>query len=97
MYVPDAEGHPTRGPDGDYLVNPNWCDVFVYATLRKDVEVETQYPKKPRTITAGTRVLVTMVSRFGHVGIRDTNLVPASNGYCAAVGPEDLTDWNMAP
>mgnify|MGYP006266943299 CR=1 FL=1 len=50
-----------------------------------------------RVARAGTRVLVTMVSRFGDVGIRDDRLVPASNGYYGRVAPEDLSDWGLEP
>jgi len=99
-FVPDENGLPRKGDDGKFLTNPNWCDAFVYGTLQRDVDVwrGDQNEKKPvRVIPKDTRVLVTMVSRFGHVGIRDNHLVPASNGYCATCQPEDLADWNMAP
>jgi hypothetical protein len=101
-----AKGAYLMEPDGTMkldaakkpIPNPKWCDAFVYATLGKDVSVSVEgKPKKPRVIKKGTRVLVTMVSRFGHVGIRDDRLTPASNGYCTSVKPEDLTDWGEKP
>jgi len=100
-FILDDEGLPRKDPEtGKFLTNPHWCNAFVYGTLQRDVDVwrGDQNEKKPvRVIPKDTRVLVTMVSRFGHVGIRDNHLVPASNGYCATCQPEDLTDWNMAP
>jgi hypothetical protein len=82
--------------------DPNWCDRFVYATLKKGVSYDVprepfdppQKKKRTKTIPAGARVLVTMASRFGDVGIRAHHLVPASNGYDVRVMPEDLEDWS---
>lgn len=39
---------------------------------------------------AGTTVLITMVSRFGGVGIRVTNIDKEEHGYDARVDPEKL-------
>lgn len=52
-------------------------DMMVTATLKKDVDAVE------RTIPAGTRVRIVMVSRFGDVGITDQL---DHTGYCARVG-----------
>jgi hypothetical protein len=92
LYVPGPDGLPQRGEDGKFLTNPNWVNAFVYATLGRDAEMSLGQ-ERPHTAKKGTRVLVTMVSRFGDVGIRDDHLEPPSNGYYTRVMPEDLTDW----
>ncbi len=43
-------------------------------------------------IPAGTKVLITVISRFGHVGIRDYNIDQEEHGYVACALPEELTD-----
>lgn len=91
-YLTDDRGRPLLDESGSARPNPKWCNAFVYATLECDVPAEHS-----RTIKSGTRVLVTMVSRFGDVGIRDDRLVPASNGYCARIDPVNLTDWSTEP
>lgn len=43
-------------------------------------------------IPAGTKVLITVISRFGHVGIRDYDIDKEEHGYVACVQPEQLKD-----
>jgi hypothetical protein len=104
MFLADEGGKLRRDAGGKLVSNPNWCCAFVYATLAREVEFRqwngvhpvdenSEVYRRP----AGTRVLVTMVSRFGDVGIRDRDLVPPSNGYSARVMPEDLVDWGTHP
>jgi hypothetical protein len=90
--------------DGKFVGNPNWCSAFLYATTKKSVKFRTWNGTHPvekneavEEKPAGTRVLVTMMSRFGHVGIRARDLVPASNGYDACVQPEELEAWSKEP
>jgi len=47
-------------------------------------------------VEAGTRVLVTVYSRFGDVGIRARNLDKVGHGYDARVDPETLINWERA-
>ncbi len=103
MWVEDEDGLPKRGPDGRYLVNPN-MDRMLYATTRVAVRMTEWNGKHPveknetrRDAPAGTRVLVTVVSRFGYVGIRDKRLTPPSHGCYARVLPDLLTDWSETP
>lgn len=77
---------------------------FFYATTTKPVDIlaieslkQNCTPRVERTIPVGTTVLVTMLSRFGDVGIRDDRLVPPSHGYHARVNPEELSDWREQP
>ncbi len=44
----------------------------------------------PYWVKAGDRVLITMVSRFGHAGIRGTSIDKEEHGYDACVPPEQL-------
>ena len=81
-----------------------WKPFFCYATLTEPTKMESWNGVHPveenltvRMAKAGTRVLVTMASRFGDVGVRDTHLVPASHGYFARVLPEKLKDWDTDP
>ena len=46
-------------------------------------------------ISAGTKVLITMISRFGHVGIRDYNIDEEAHGYVASAQPEMLKDLSF--
>lgn len=73
----------------------------LYATTTKPVLFSVwQGHNKPEinyTKPAGTRVLVTMISRFGDVGVRARDLEPASHGYDARVMPEELVDWSTTP
>lgn len=89
-----------------WLIKDSWKDAdrFVYATLTKPVTMRVwngTHPQESNTRThtapVDTRVLVTMLSRFGDVGIRDSHLVPASHGYYARVAPESLKDWGLDP
>jgi hypothetical protein len=97
MYLKKEDGSPRLDENKKLVVNPNWAKgVFVYATLRDDQKMGYE-PEKQRVAKAGTRVLVTMVSRFGDVGIRDERLVPASDGYLARVQPEALMNWGREP
>lgn len=103
-FILNDEGGAVVDANGKMVPNPNCCNVFVYATLIDEVEFHlwngTHPPEKNTKIykrPAGTRVLVTMVSRFGDVGIRDYMLDPPSNGYASRVMPERLTDWGTHP
>lgn len=96
MYLKNPDGTP-RLENKRLVVNPNWeKGVFVYATLRADQKMGYE-PERQHVAKAGTRVLVTMVSRFGDVGIRDERLVPPSDGYFARVQPEALMNWGHEP
>lgn len=46
-------------------------------------------------IPAGSKVLITMISRFGHVGIRNHDIGQESHGYDAAAQPEELRDLSF--
>lgn len=98
-YLTDERGAPRLDANQRPIVNPNWCNAFVYATLcHPAVElILDEDGTRKRMIHAGTRVLVTMVSRFGDVGIRDDRLTPPSNGYYGRVPPEYLGDWSLDP
>lgn len=96
MYLTDSAGNLKKGGDGLPIANPDWCNVYLYATLARDA-LMTNPGKPDRTAPIGTTVLVTMISRFGDVGIRDRNLSPPSNGYDCRVQPEALTDWRDKP
>jgi len=97
MYLKNADGTPRLDANKKLIVNPNWENgVFVYATLRDDQKMGYE-PEKQHVAKSGTRVLVTMVSRFGDVGIRDERLMPPSDGYSARVQPEALKDWSREP
>lgn len=67
-------------------------DCFMWATLKKDVLIESG---KDKVIKAGTRVIVTAYSRFGDMGIRNTNIKELRHGYDVRVDPDDLTDWEI--
>lgn len=78
-------------------------DVFMWAELTEPVEVHEWNGNHPveenttkRTVEAGTRVLVTVYSRFGDVGIRARNLEKVCHGYDARVDPEILDNWERA-
>ena len=89
--------------------NKDWqnrtrAETFLYATTTEPGtlhEWDGAHPVEENTVErhvpAGTRVLVTMISRFGDVGIRARNLVPACHGYDARVSPKKLTDWSRTP
>ena len=69
-----------------------------FGTLRSSVTIEDY--RKPgtidhRTIQAGTRVRIVMVSRFGDVGITDD--LTTSRGYLARVSLETLTHLSNLP
>jgi len=82
----------------------NHRDAFLWAKLTEDVgmrEWNGHHPVEENedayVAKAGSTVLITMVSRFGDVGIRARNLNPPSHGYHARVLPEKLTDWTDTP
>jgi hypothetical protein len=77
--------------------------IMMHATLKRDVTMDVwngTHPVEKNTkmhvATAGTRVLVTMASRFGDVGIRDENIDSLTHGYYARVDPSDLEDCHPA-
>jgi hypothetical protein len=103
-FLTDPDGTPRMDEHKKLIPNPRCANVFVYATTGEEVQFREwngNHPVEKNTETykrpAGTRVLVTMVSRFGDVGIRDHDLVPPSNGYDARVMPEQLKDWSTRP
>jgi hypothetical protein len=71
-------------------------DHFAHARLTRDVAVLLNHSvagdMRTRTIPAGTRVLCTIVSRFGDIGIRDTQIDRIAHGYDARVFPAALSE-----
>ncbi len=74
-------------------------EMFAHAVTTEDVEAvsygdvrQSHAQADHHTIPAGTRVLVTMVSRFGDVGIRGRDVDRIEHGYHARVMPETLRD-----
>ena len=81
---------------------PPWTEpVFLWADLVEDTEMRIWFdhgvPEEHRMAKAGQTILVTVVSRFGDVGIRDDRLNPPSHGYHARVTPDKLTNWRHIP
>ncbi len=81
-----------------------WEEHFLYATLKSKATMriigDERRPgnkEKRYSVPKGTTVLVTMVSRFGDVGIRDRDLEPPSHGYWCRVVPSKLKDWRDKP
>lgn len=77
---------------------------FVWATLTEPATMRVwdgSHPVEEHTVEhvtpAGATVLVTMASRFGDVGIRDSRLNPPCHGYDSRVTPDKLTDWRHIP
>lgn len=65
-------------------------EVFAHAELIVAVAIREHQSNdsyRTRTYPAGTRVLCTMVSRFGDVGIRARNIDEIRHGYDARVEP----------
>lgn len=92
-----------EGERGPLRPNPAFGQML-YATLVVNATMRIWNGKHPvesntveRTAPPGTPVLVTMVSRFGDVGIRDDKLTPPTDGYYCRVQPDELTDWRLAP
>lgn len=79
-------------------------DTFFYAELVEPVEFKEwngQHPVEENysrvwIAPPGTKVMVTVLSRFGDVGIRARNLDELKHGYDARVDPETLTNWVKA-
>lgn len=94
VWKTDAKGELVLDANGRRVMKTaeDVVDVFLYATLRSGVEM-----RDGRVVPEGTAVLVTMVSRFGDVGIRADRLMPPSHGYDARVIPQWLTNWRDAP
>jgi hypothetical protein len=67
-------------------------DHFAHAELVSDVD----RPDLGIFIKAGTTVLVTMISRFGDVGIRATSIDDVRHGYSVRVMPERLRNYRWA-
>ena len=81
------------------LAKRQYKDCFMQATLTVDCDMRqwnghtekvTEY-----TVPAGSRVIVTMLSRFGDVGIRGKNINKAQHGYDARIDPEKLENWEV--
>ena len=73
-------------------------DCFMWATLTKDVsatDISSVGKETNRIIPKGTRVIATVYSRFGDMGIRNDNIKDLRHGYVARVSPEDLTNWEI--
>lgn len=52
--------------------------------------------QKVYEVPAGTKVMVTVFSRFGDVGIRARDIKTPRHGYDARVDPETLINWEKA-
>lgn len=80
-------------------------EVFATGVLNRDARaVEhtiTRYngkvTSKERTIKTGTQVIITMISRFGDVGIRDYDINTAAHGYISRVDPDAIDDVRFLP
>ena len=75
-------------------------DVFAHATLVHETlfrEWNGQHPVDEnttvRTYPAGTRVLVTMASRFGDFGVRANDIERIEHGYSCRLDPGQLRDF----
>lgn len=87
--------------DGKVVETHRLGPEFLYATITKPVIFSAWNGKHPvdenttkDAKPGGTRVIVTMVSRFGDVGIRARNLDKKRHGYDARVPPDALDDWS---
>lgn len=79
-------------------------EVFATAVLNKDAfaieytyKLDREMTSKERTIKAGTKVIITMISRFGDVGIRDYDIKASKHGYISRVSPDDVDDVRFLP
>jgi hypothetical protein len=74
-------------------------DMFMHAEL---VEETTFNPggsgvgNQPYTMPAGTKVLVTVYSRLGHVCLRCKDVDRLEHGYDLGLDPEKLTNYRPA-
>lgn len=72
-----------------------WNRTKILAKTKKDLEVRDWDSvtgiSNARTIPAGTKVLVWMISRMGDVGI--TDLIEGAHGYNCRTEVENLKDW----
>lgn len=73
-------------------------EVFATGTLLVNA-IAIEYPKGcladkgvERIIPTGSKILITMISRFGDVGIRDYDIDIAKHGYVARVDPCRIAD-----
>lgn len=80
-----------------YQRRANGQEVFAHAELTCNVTMHVwngRHPVETNTLShvakEGTRVLITMFSRFGDVGIRDNDVDNIRHGYTARVTPEML-------
>ena len=95
-FLRDDVGDFVRDEKGAFKANPNFGKVWVYADLLVDIEIETweRLRRIERHIAkAGTTVLITMISRFGDIGIRDKNITPPSDGYSCRIAIDQLTNF----
>ena len=75
-------------------------EVWSHATLVDDLEFPDHHTEGVRVVPAGTRVLITMFSRFGDVGIRDRDLKNYESHYYLLRVPLDggyLKDFEFVP
>ncbi len=85
-------------PEEQVVLNKLWelkrdhKDTFAYAETKEDFTMKSgdRDHEERHTAKAGATVLITMLSRFGDVGIRDEKLTPPSNGYWCRVLPDQL-------
>ncbi len=66
-------------------------DHFAHATVIERLE----RPDLGLFIPAGTRVLVTTISRLGHVCFRHTRISSVTHGYEVGAAPEKLKDYKL--
>jgi len=99
------EAHnPFLDPEtGEMRKVPVFKEAFYRAELTESVtmhEWNGTHPVKENTteyeVPAGTRVMVTVYSRFGDVGIRARDIETPCHGYDARVNPEVLINWERA-
>lgn len=73
-------------------------DVWAHGELTETVEMieytdrESGYQARPYQVQAGTTVLITMLSRFGDVGIRAHDISKKLHGYHGRVDPAVVTN-----
>ncbi len=81
-------------------------EVFATAILNRDTEAVEYVQRGPDrantkmrtyTLKAGTKVIITMLSRFGDVGIRNYAIHDRTHGYIARVNPDALDDVKFLP
>lgn len=99
------EAHnPFLDPEtGEMREEPVFKEAFYRAELTEAVTMHewngthpVEENQKVHEVPAGTRVMVTVYSRFGDVGIRARDIETPRHGYDARVDPETLINWEKA-